>query len=124
MGVTCTTCRQLRHPYLEGSCSFDIAKVVEAGFRNVGGAVGEALSGTQTAKLADLARHLGTVTVRIVFDRDEAGQSGTLKAAGLIEQAGLKMRPTGFFDWAIMLDLFALPKSYKTPKCSNIEITR
>jgi hypothetical protein len=75
---------------------FDVACAVEAGFRNVVGAFGAALSATQTAKLADLARHLGTDTIRIVFDRDEAGQTGALKAAALIEQAGLKAQ---IFDW-------------------------
>lgn len=75
---------------------FDVAKAAEAGFRNVVGAFGAALSVTQAEKLADLARHLGTQTIRIVFDRDEAGQRGALKAAALIEQAGLKAQ---IFDW-------------------------
>jgi hypothetical protein len=75
---------------------FDVAKAAEAGFRNVVGAFGAALSTTQAAKLADLAQHLGTDTIRIAFDRDEAGQSGALKAAALIEKAGLKAQ---IFDW-------------------------
>jgi DNA primase len=75
---------------------FDVAKAVEAGFRNVVGAFGAALSATQTAKLADLAQHLGTDTIRIAFDRDDAGQSGAQKASALIEQAGLKAQ---IFDW-------------------------
>lgn len=75
---------------------FDVAKAVEAGFRNVVGAFGAALSATQTAKLADLAQHLGIDTIRIAFDRDEAGQNGGQKAAALIEQAGLKAQ---LFDW-------------------------
>ncbi len=75
---------------------FDVAKAAEAGFRNVVGAFGAALSTTQAGKLANLARHLGVDTIRIAFDRDEAGQSGALKAAALIEQAGLKAQ---VFDW-------------------------
>jgi len=75
---------------------FDVACAVEAGFRNVVGAFGAALSTAQSAKLADLAQHLGTGTIRIAFDRDEAGQNGAQKAAALIEQAGLKAQ---IFDW-------------------------
>ena len=51
--------------------------------------------------------------IRIVFDRDEAGQSGALKAATLIEQAGLKAQ---IFDWDASVarsskgDVFIPPK--------------
>lgn len=76
---------------------FDVACAVEAGFRNVVGAFGAALSAPQTAKLAELAQHLGTDTIRIAFDRDDAGQSGAQKAAALIKQAGLKAQ---IFDWS------------------------
>ena len=75
---------------------FDVAKAAEAGLRNVVGAFGAALSTAQSATLTALAQHLGTDTIRIAFDRDEAGQGGAQKAAASIEQAGLKAQ---LFDW-------------------------
>lgn len=60
---------------------FDVAKAVEAGLRNVVGSFGASLSDAQAASLKVMADAHGAQRVRIVFDRDEAGQSGAEKAA-------------------------------------------
>ncbi len=75
---------------------FDVAKAVEAGFCNVVGSFGAALSKAQAAKLVDLSRFLGTETIRIAFDRDKAGQDGAIRAAERLQAQGLK---TEIFDW-------------------------
>jgi DNA primase len=75
---------------------FDVAKAVEAGFRNVVGSFGAALSKAQARKLTELAQFLGVETIRIAFDRDDAGQDGAVRAAERLQAQGLK---TQTFDW-------------------------
>lgn len=75
---------------------FDVAKAVEAGLRNVVGSFGASLSVQQAEKLKHMADKFGAKRVRLVFDRDEAGQQGAVKAADVLRQAGLE--PV-IFDW-------------------------
>lgn len=75
---------------------FDVAKAVEAGLRNVVGSFGASLSDAQAASLKVMADAHGAQKVRIVFDRDEAGQSGAEKAAQTLRQVGLEAE---IFDW-------------------------
>ncbi len=75
---------------------FDVAKAIEAGLRNVVGSFGASLSEAQAAKLAVMAQEFGADTIRIVYDRDDAGRDGAAKAAALIEAQGLSVR---IFDW-------------------------
>jgi DNA primase len=75
---------------------FDVAKAFEAGLRNVIGSFGASLSVTQARKLRDMADAFGAETIRIVYDRDQAGQDGAVKAVELIEAQGLSAT---VFDW-------------------------
>jgi DNA primase len=75
---------------------FDVAKAVEAGFRNVVGSFGAALSKAQASKLTAMARELGADRIRIAYDRDEAGQQGAAKAADKLMALGLVVE---VFDW-------------------------
>lgn len=75
---------------------FDVAKAVEAGLRNVVGSFGASLSEQQANKLKHMAETFGAKRVRVVFDRDEAGQQGAIKAADTLRRVGLE--PV-IFDW-------------------------
>ncbi|WP_323772148.1 toprim domain-containing protein [Antarctobacter sp.] len=75
---------------------FDVAKAVEAGLRNVVGCFGASLSEQQANKLKHMAETYGAKRVRVVFDRDDAGQKGAIKAADALRQVGLE--PV-IFDW-------------------------
>lgn len=75
---------------------FDVAKAVEAGLRNVVGSFGASLSVQQAEKLKHMTDTFGAERIRVVFDRDEAGQQGAAKAADVLRQAGLE--PV-LFDW-------------------------
>ena len=76
---------------------FDVAKALEAGFRNVVGSFGAALSKAQASKLAAMARELGADRIRIAYDRDEAGREGAAKAVGKLTELELKVE---IFDWS------------------------
>lgn len=75
---------------------FDVAKAVEAGLRNVVGSFGASLSDAQAASLKAMADAQGAQKVRIVFDRDEAGQRGAEKAEHALRHVGLNAE---IFDW-------------------------
>jgi len=68
---------------------FDVAKAVEAGLRNVVGSFGASLSKAQAEKLRVMADACGAETIRLVYDRDQAGRDGAAKAATLIQETGL-----------------------------------
>ena len=75
---------------------FDVAKVVEAGLRNVVGSFGASLSDRQAAKLKEMSDAFGTTNIHIVYDRDEAGRKGADKAAERLLSIGLNPQ---IFDW-------------------------
>lgn len=68
---------------------FDVAKAYEAGLRNVVGSFGAALSDRQIATLKALSGANGTTNIRILYDRDDAGRKGAVKAAERLSHAGL-----------------------------------
>jgi len=75
---------------------FDVAKAIEAGFRNVVGSFGASLSETQAAKLAYFSECFGNCSILIAYDRDEAGKNGAKKANALLSEHGVGSR---IFDW-------------------------
>lgn len=75
---------------------FDVAKAVEAGFRNVVGSLGATLSETQARKLKGMAEHFGISRILIAYDRDDAGKVGAEKAAIRLQDVGLT---PAVFDW-------------------------
>ena len=76
--------------------TFDTAKAIEAGLRNVVACFGASLSETQARKLKALADHFGISKINILFDRDKAGKTGAEKAAALLKQFDLEGQ---VFDW-------------------------
>ena len=66
-----------------------MARAIDAGLRNVVGSFGASLSRTQALKLKEFADHSGVTRVIILFDRDEAGQIGAIKAQAILNEIGL-----------------------------------
>jgi len=75
---------------------FDVAKAVEAGLRNVVASFGASLSKQQAKKLKLMADTFEVKQIRVVFDRDDAGRQGAVKAADALRQVDLE--PV-IFDW-------------------------
>ncbi len=67
---------------------FDVAKLLEAGVKNVVAALGSDLHEDVLPKLAIIQKHANPTSFLIWFDRDEAGCQGQSKAADLINGAG------------------------------------
>ena len=76
---------------------FDVARLVEAGIRNVGATFGAHLDTGQLPRLAEVAAATGISRFRIFFDRDEAGAAGQQQAVALIN-AHSELTAAGF-DW-------------------------
>ncbi|WP_026941353.1 toprim domain-containing protein [Hellea balneolensis] len=77
---------------------FDVAKAYEAGLRNVVGSFGAHLSDHQVSALKNICEHFEINDIKIVYDRDSAGQKATLKTIKTIENMNLK---ASAFDWCI-----------------------
>lgn len=75
---------------------FDVAKAIEAGFRNVVGSFGVSLSEVQAGKLAHFSGCFRNCPVLIAYDRDKAGRTGAAKAQALLSEQGVTSR---IFDW-------------------------
>lgn len=87
---------------------FDVAKAFEAGLRNVVAYFGSSLSLHQAKKLKELCENFDIDKVNIIFDRDEAGQTGIQKACELLVPQGLEPIP---FNWE---QVFHTPHKGKT----------
>ncbi|SNZ20085.1 toprim domain-containing protein [Cohaesibacter gelatinilyticus] len=79
---------------------FDVARAFDAGLRNVVGSFGASLSQAQALKLKEFANHCGVTAVMILFDRDEAGHRGALKAQETLREVDLEGK---VFDWSAPL---------------------
>jgi len=75
---------------------FDVAKLVEAGCRNVGALMGAHISAEQIERLAWIRSRVGFPGVVLFLDRDEAGRKGACQAFD-----GLRRRnfDVSIFDW-------------------------
>jgi 5S rRNA maturation endonuclease (ribonuclease M5) len=75
---------------------FDVAKLVQAGCRNVGALMGSSISAEQIERLSWIRNRLQFPNILLLLDRDQAGQ----KAAGKIQQQldRHKLAVT-VFDW-------------------------
>ena len=95
---------------------FDVAKLVEAGIRNVVATFGAHCSTEQARRLKFLAGRLGITDVLLWYDKDAAGRRGRAEASPLIEQSGLKASP---FWWGRkqveQAGVSALPATAKDP---------
>jgi transposase len=93
---------------------FDVAKLVEAGCRNVGALMGAHISAEQIERLGWIRSRIGFSRTVLFLDRDEAGQKGACRAFELLRQNGFKV---SVFDW----NLNPVPDLVKDPADMSVE---
>jgi DNA primase len=77
-----------------------VAKLVEAGCRNVGALMGAHISAAQVERLAWLRSRIGFSRIVLFLDRDQAGREGARKAADRLRGHNFEVR---VFDWDLSL---------------------
>jgi len=75
---------------------FDVAKLVEAGCRNVGALMGTHISAEQIQRLTWIRSRIRFPRIVLFLDRDQAGRDGARKAS---EQLGSHNFEVTVFDW-------------------------
>ena len=75
---------------------FDVAKLVEAGCRNVGALMGAHISAEQIERLAWIRSRIGFPRIVLFLDRDEAGRKGACQAFERLRQHNFEV---SVFDW-------------------------
>jgi len=75
---------------------FDVAKLVEAGCRNVGALMGSAISESQIERLIWIRSRVLFPHILLFLDRDQAGQKGTNKIRETLRRHELDVT---VFDW-------------------------
>ena len=91
---------------------FDVAKLVEAGCRNVGALMGSHISAEQIERLGWIRSRIGFSRIVLFLDRDEAGQQGACRAFELLRRHGFNV---SVFDWNL------IPDSVKDPADMSVE---
>jgi 5S rRNA maturation endonuclease (ribonuclease M5) len=94
---------------------FDVAKMVEAGCRNIGALMGSHISTEQIERLEWIRSRIGFSRMVLFLDRDEAGQKGACRASELLRQHGFEV---SVFDWNLV------PDSVKDPADMSVEQLR
>lgn len=105
------------HVLLVEGC-FDVAKLVEAGIRNVGATFGAHLDEDQLPRLREVAATTGVSRFRVWYDRDPAGKAGQEKALALLNASG-DLTGEGF-DWEVAFPSptrgsVKIPETYTDP---------
>jgi transposase/5S rRNA maturation endonuclease (ribonuclease M5) len=105
---------------------FDVAKLVEAGCRNVGALMGTAISAEQIQRLAWMRCRLGFPRILLFLDRDPAGQHGARQAQQQLHHHNLAV---SVFDWDQKMPLNApvaqfIPESIQDPADMSVEQLR
>lgn len=85
---------------------FDVAKLVEAGCRNVGALMGSHISAEQIERLAWIRSRISFRRIVLFLDRDEAGQKGAYHALDRLRQHNFEV---SVYDWE------RIPDSIKDP---------
>jgi transposase/5S rRNA maturation endonuclease (ribonuclease M5) len=75
---------------------FDVAKLVEAGCRNVGALMGAHISSEQIERLAWIQSRIGFPRIVLFLDRDGAGRNGARQAFERLRQHNFEV---SVFDW-------------------------
>jgi len=75
---------------------FDVAKLVEAGCRNVGALMGAHISAEQIERLAWIRSRIGFPRIVLFLDRDEAGRNGARQAFERLRQQNFEV---SMLDW-------------------------
>jgi len=94
---------------------FDVAKLVEAGCRNVGALMGAHISTEQIERLVWIRSRVGFPRIVLFLDRDDAGQKGACRALELLRQHSLDV---SVFDW----NRNPIPASVKDPADMSVEL--
>ena len=93
---------------------FDVAKLVEAGCRNVGALMGAHISIEQIERLVWIRSRVGFSRIVLFLDRDQAGRKGACQAFERLRQHNLEV---SIFDW----DRNLIPDSVKDPADMSAE---
>jgi DNA primase len=96
---------------------FDVAKLVEAGCRNVGAPMGAHISAEQIERLAWIRSRIGFARIVLFLDRDQAGRNGARQACERLQQHNFEV---SVFDWDrttrdSVPDAEPIPDSIKDP---------
>lgn len=91
---------------------FDVAKLVEAGCRNVGALMGSHISAEQIERLAWIRSRISFPRIVLFLDRDEAGRRGTGHAFDRLRQHNFEVC---LFDWERM------PATVKDPADMTVQ---
>jgi DNA primase len=79
---------------------FDVAKLVEAGCRNVGALMGSQIAAEQIDRLEWLRSRIGFSRIVLFLDRDQAGREGARKAADRLRGHNFEVH---VFDWDLSM---------------------
>lgn len=94
---------------------FDVAKLVEAGCRNVGALMGAHISAEQIERLAWIRSRIVFPRIILFLDRDEAGQKGACHAFDRLRQHNFEV---SLFDWE------QIPGTVKDPADMSVQQLR
>jgi len=93
---------------------FDVAKLVEAGCRNVAALMGAHISTEQIERLAWIRSQVGFPRILLFLDRDAAGRNGACQVSDRLRQHSFEVST---FDW----DRDQIPASAKDPADMSVE---
>ena len=102
---------------------FDVAKLVEAGCRNVGALMGAHISTAQIERLEWLRSRIRFPRIVLFLDRDQAGREGARKAANRLRGHNFEV---SVFDWDLSMSWNGhspgpLPNSIADPADMSVE---
>ncbi len=102
---------------------FDVAKLVEAGCRNVGALMGAHISAEQVERLTWIRSRIGFPRIVLFLDRDNAGRNGARQACERLQQHGFEV---SVFDWdhntpASVHGAEPIPDSIKDPADMSVQ---
>ena len=105
---------------------FDVAKLVEAGYRNVVALMGNAVSGEQIERLVRIQTLVRFPQILLFLDRDQAGLTGAQQVREQLSHHGLSVT---VFDWNQMVPLNGqgaqpIPESIQDPADMSLEQLR
>ena len=98
---------------------FDVAKLVEAGCRNVGALMGAHISIEQIDRLAWIRSRVGFSRIVLLLDRDEAGQKGASHAFDRLRQHNFGVH---LFDWERIPDTVKDPADMTAQQLQQLRV--
>ena len=102
---------------------FDVAKLIEAGCRNVCALMGAHLSAEQIERLTWIRSRIGFPRIVLFLDRDNAGRNGARQAFERLQEHNFEV---SVFDWdrttpGSVFDAAPIPGSIKDPADMTVE---